>query len=455
MKRLRKILSVILLGILLAHDTGLAWAAGTLSINFIAVNASDQPKQLDIDYDLPKELDAPDILDAGGLELTYDIDKKTYRARGKVSFQAKESKTFKVTVRDVWIVKADEIDALKKQLAQNVDSLKNHENYEAAQEAQNQMVRELDFIMAQQTNYSDNIERRIEEFRAFRQTMDDIKNNIYSMDYLRFESRALKELRDNQKLVKFIVEVKNPSDTEERTVTQKHYLPEEVRAENVVDAQGFDVRFDGDTNRSYLSKEETFAPGETKRYEILLRDIWWFPMIKLQDLDDRSQIAAGELAGTIYEESASNLLTKIAEKIKEMRDIPSEGLSVDKHIGVYRTKVKKFESAWEDFKRIEEMIAIVRAKKLEEMEQKKVKNVLNRLKALRGLKTLSEALFKKTIAVTTTWKIIFGTIIFVALFTTIHFAIWTKRSAKAGEENAAPEGIKVVPKPGQPTGAEK
>jgi len=444
---------MISLGTFLLNYAGLAWAQGALVINFIAVNASDQTKQLDIDHELPKELDVSDILDTGDLELSYDIDKKSYRVRGRIPFQPKESKTFKVTVRDVWVVKTEEIDALKKQLAQNVETLRNHENYGAAQEAQDQIVRQLDFILAQQANYSDNIERRIEEFRAFRRTMDDIKNNIYSMDYLRFESRAMKELRDNQKLVKFIIEVKNPSDTEERTVTQKHYLPEEVRAEHVADAQGFDIRFDGELSRSYLIKEETFAPGEIKRYEILLKDIWWFPMIKLQDLDDRSQIAAGELAGTIYEESASNLLAKIAQNIAEMRAMPSEGLSVDQHIGVYRTKVKKFESAWEDFKRIEEMIAIVRAKKLEEMEQKKVKNVLNRLKALRGLKTLSEALFKKSIAVTTTWKIIFGTIIFIALFTTVHFAIWTKRSAKAGEENAAPEGIKVVPKPGQQTAA--
>ncbi len=67
------------------------------------------------------------------------------------------------------------------------------------------------------------------------------------------------------------------------------------------------------------------------------------------------------------------------------------------------------------------------------------------------VEALAEALFKKSISITVTWRIIMGAIIFVALFTTIHFIIWSKRSGKMGEELAAPagEGIKTVPKPGQ------
>ena len=96
------------------------------------------------------------------------------------------------------------------------------------------------------------------------------------------------------------------------------------------------------------------------------------------------------------------------------------------------------------------MIAIVRAQKLAELEKGKVKNVLQRLKALRGLRALSEMLFKKSISVTMTWKIIFGTIVFVALFTTMHFVIWARRSGKSGEEMGPKgEGIRIVPKPGQ------
>ncbi len=44
-----------------------------------------------------------------------------------------------------------------------------------------------------------------------------------------------------------------------------------------------------------------------------------------------------------------------------------------------------------------------------------------------------------------------GSIIFVALFTALHFIIWARRSGKLGEELGpkGEEGIKTVPKPGE------
>ena len=97
------------------------------------------------------------------------------------------------------------------------------------------------------------------------------------------------------------------------------------------------------------------------------------------------------------------------------------------------------------------MISIVRAHKLEDLDRKKVKNVLERLKALRGLQQLSEALFQRRLSMNVTWKIIFGTIGFVGVFTAFHFFIWARRSKAMGEELAptAGEGISVVPKPGE------
>ena len=88
--------------------------------------------------------------------------------------------------------------------------------------------------------------------------------------------------------------------------------------------------------------------------------------------------------------------------------------------------------------------------KLEELEARKVKNVLQKMKALRGLAALAEALFKKGISVTVTWRIIFGTLIFVGSFTAMHFFIWAKRSKTMGEEKGLKDGgaIKEVPKPG-------
>jgi len=422
-----------------------------LTINLVAVNADEEEeKEIEIRYELPEELEPEDILDTGPLEVDYDVNKERYLVKGQVSFKPKESKTFKIKVNDVWHFKSEEMDNLKTQLDSNLKMLEKHENYPAAKRARNLMIEQLDQIFSMQTQYSQNIERRIEEYRSHRKMLEEIRNNIYSMDFLKFESKALEEQRDAAGVVKLQIEVQNPHDSE-RTIVHKHYLPSEIREEHIVDTKGFEVRFDEEAEKSFLTKEETFKPQETKKYEIEIRDIWDFPLIKVDDLEDRTIIAVDELQGTIYEDSSNRLLkeiTTIFEKIRNSQE-NQEALNVREHIGLFRLNHDRYEDAKKNFERIEEMIAIVRAKKLEQLEQGKVKNVLQRLKALRGLSALAEALFKKSISVTVTWRIIMGSIIFVALFTTIHFIIWSKRSGRMGEELSTEEGIVNVPKPGE------
>ena len=429
-----------------------------LTINVIGVNASDkEAKEITVRYELPEELEPEHVLDTGGMDLKYDVDHAKYYVSQKTMFSPKETKTFKIRVKDVWRIEPEEIEEIKTQLNRNLDMVKNHESFPAAREAVDFMTGQLDYILSQQDKYSENIERRIEEYRAYRQTMEQILDNTYSLDFLKFESRAIKEMKDARGTVKFVIQVQNPHD-DPRNIVHKHYLPEEIREENIVDKKDFEVRYDEAVKKAYLSKEEKFEANELKKYEIIIRDIWQFPMVKMDDLIDRTLIAMEELQETIYQESADRLYSVIeglANKIREST-ASQEGLSVSDHIGQFRLNEKRFEEAKKNFERIEEMIAIVRAKKLQEMDQKKVKNVLQRLKALRGLSALAEALFKKSISITVTWRIIMGSIIFVAFFTTIHFFIWSKRSGKLGEELAAPagEGIKTVPKPGEKESAE-
>ena len=86
------------------------------------------------------------------------------------------------------------------------------------------------------------------------------------------------------------------------------------------------------------------------------------------------------------------------------------------------------------------MLAIVtaqRMKKLEELDKSKVTNVLQKIRALRGISAISKALFGTRPTITATWRIIWGTLAFVALFTAIHFFTWRARSQYMGEENAA------------------
>lgn len=426
----------------------LGLAAGELNINLIAVNASQtDPKEIEVKYYLPKELEPQDVLDTGVLKMEYDVDKGSYYVHGMVPFQPKESKTFKIKVKDVWFISQEEIDVLRKQLSENLELLKKKENYDYALRASDKLNQQMDFILGQQQHYSDNIERRIEEYRAYIGMLGDVRNNVYNLDYLANESKELLETVET-KPIKLVIEVKNPSETEEKKVTEKHFLPKEIREEDILDKKGFDIRFDEKTERSYLSREETFKPGEVKKYEILLKDIWRMPDPKIDALQGRAEVAMKELRGSIYDVSANFLFESVNKQTALMHDSQNKSQPIKEHIGVFRVNQTRYEKARKDVERLEQLMAIVRAKKLEELESGKVKNVLQKLRALRGLAALSEALFKKGISVTTTWRIIFGTLGFIAFFTALNFFIWIKRSKRMGEEKGN-EGVKVVPKPGE------
>ncbi|OGX05626.1 MAG: hypothetical protein A2Z88_09180 [Omnitrophica WOR_2 bacterium GWA2_47_8] len=421
-----------------------------LSINFVAVNPSDTTRKFPIKHYLPQELTPEDILDLAGLKLEYDVDRDQYYLFTEAELGPKESRTFKIKVKDIWNIQLEEVDAIKKQLEANLEILKDKEVYPLAVTAKERIEAQIDYIYNQQVNYSQNVERRIEEYRANVDKMERLRQKAYSLDALTTEARSLEDV-DLNKTIKFYIEVKNPSDKEEKTFTQKHFLPEEIGAEHVLDSQGFIVRYDEKKKRKYLTKEETFKPAEVKKYEITIKDVWQFSISRLDAVRKRADLAIVEIRDSSFKENGEFLYNSIIEKLDIIQSSQKANQSIRDHIGGYRLNQKRFAQAENDLQNLEHLLAIVRAKKLEELEKGKVKNILQKLKALRGLAALSEAVFKKGIKVTTTWRIIFGTIIFLGIFTTWHFITWHQRSRTMGEEKGLKPGepLAVVPKPGE------
>ena len=448
-------ISVLMSAIVLNVFLPAAFAA-TLSINFIAVNASAEPRKVPVRYNLPKELAAADVVDSGPLTIDYDVDRGMYYAFAEIDFGPKESKAFKLVVNDVWYIETGEIEILKKQVDANLLLVQDQQKKEAAAMARDQLAAQLDYILSKQASLSQDIERRIDEYRAYKDTLENIRNKAFSLDYLEKEAQSLQDV-DEKKTIKLVVEVQNPSKTEERKVKQKHYLPKEILSDHVVDAQGFDVRYDNDKQKSFLTKEETFKPGESKKYEIIIRDIWNLPLSKVNTLQERADIAITEIRNSIYAESGEYLFARVQDRVDNIHNSRKTEETIKEHIGNFRVNTKRYEAAEKDIQKLEQMLAIVRAKKLEEMEKGKVKNILQKLKALRGLATLSEAIFKKGITVTATWRIIMGALAFVIIFTSWHFVTWMQRSKTMGEERGPKSGaaMKEIPKPGAETAAHK
>lgn len=439
--KLRKYLAAMTVIIVLGGRLPLSDGAN-VNINLVVVNPSEKKtKDTPIQYYLPQELRADDILNTSGLELDYDVDYGAYYVHGTADLDAKESRTIKIEVKDVWRINPEEISILKDQIENNVAMLEGKDYYEAAVMLNEAMVRKLDYILAQQNNYSDNIERRIEEYRAHVDTLREIRDNAFSLDYFR---NPKSQIEQNDK-IRFLIEVKNSSEAETKKVQQQHYLPKEITAEDVLERQGFEVRFDAEKKQSFLAKEEELKPNEVKRYEIVIKDVWHISPEQIDTMRQKTEKAFEELRASEYSGNANYLVDEIIRNLDEIEKTRKDKQDMKKYIGAARANRVRLKDVEKDFDKLSKLLAFVKAKKLEELEKSKVKNVLQKIQALRGVAALSSAIFGKRPSLTFTWKVIWGTMAFVAFFTIFHFFTWWQRSRLMGEGLAAKTGGIIKP----------
>lgn len=207
-----KFLIVLILSLMLVCFCQSRVFAAELTINLIAVNASEaESKEIDVKYYLPKELQPSDVLDSGDLKIDYDVDKMLYFVNGKIAFKPKESKTFKIRVNDVWRITPEEINVLKQNMDGNLSLLEGNTSlYPNAKRERDKLFDQLDVILAQQQSYADNIERRIEQYRAYAGIVEKIRKRIYDPNFLEKEAQN-EELGDEGKTIKLVLAVRNPS----------------------------------------------------------------------------------------------------------------------------------------------------------------------------------------------------------------------------------------------------
>ena len=155
-------------------------------INVVAVNGANDPKTSSIKFSLPGELTAEDILDTNGLQLDYNVDDANYFVFGDVTLKPKESKTFRIHVKDKWVVTPDEVASLKKQIDQGFDLLGKPHDAARAQVLKDRLYTKIDYITNLQATNADSVDKRIDAYRAYAKEIKRIKNDaLNAVDYWR------------------------------------------------------------------------------------------------------------------------------------------------------------------------------------------------------------------------------------------------------------------------------
>lgn len=389
-----------------------------VTINILAVNGTEETKDKKIRFVLPPAVAVEDIVDSAGLKVDYDIADGAYFVYGDVTLKPKESKTYKVVVRDIWKIPEETVADVEAQIDKNYESLKDTEYYDSGLRKKESLHKRLNGVLAQQARYDNDVKRRIESFRVYEKELNDIRKEALSVTYWRSDLAT-----DTTNTVRFVVEAQNKSDTDVTKQEHKHFLPANVRPEHVLEAEGFEVHYDAVKGQTYIVREDEFQPSEKKRFNIEILDIWNIKKINIENLRERTRKTYKLLEKSKYIDSAQYLVKAIKNNLETIELSQSKDKDINQHISDYKENTKLYDLSKSDVESLEDLLTAIR----EELERSKLKNVLMQLKSLTNLAELAKSLFKKP-TYDTSWHIITGVVIVVALITIIHFSLWAKRS---------------------------
>lgn len=394
-------------------------AYADIYINVMAVNGTDSPKNSSIHFDLPGELTAEDILDTNGLQMDYSVDDADYFVYGDVSLKAKESKTFRIHVKDKWMVTPDQVDALKKEIEEGYQSLGKPHDAQKAQVLKDRLESKIDYIVNLQSTNADSIDKRIDAYRMYTKEMKRIENSALDVSYWRSDPSETQA----PKLIHLTIEVSNPTKLTKH-FKHKDYLPQEVKPEDVVEAEDFEVRYDQVKELSFLFKEEDLTAGEKKKYSIGIQDIWNIDQKNIDYLRSRAKYASDFLKDSKFEESAKFLTDRIESNLKSIEASQAVQKPVLDHISAFRTNKSNYNDAEKDVETLEKLLSVFR----EDLEKSKVENVLQKIQSLKNVSDVSKVMFNKKFESSTAWSYIAWILLFVGLLTLINFVMWLVRS---------------------------
>lgn len=392
-------------------------------INVLAINGAPEKKETPIRFVLPPDVKANDIVDTDGLSVEYDVNEGAYVAQGALALEPKASKTFRIKVKDIWKLTSQDVETIKSEINEAYDKLGKLGDENNAVILKQQLLERLDFVVSQQNSSANSVEKRIDSFRIYRDRLDGIKREALSVDYWRSDPN---EAKSKEKLVRMVIEAENPPTESKRMIEEKYYLPFEVKPEYIVNRENFEIKFDEEKGKPYLFKEEEFESGQKKRYEIGIRDVWYVEGKDIEYLNKRAVYANDFLKESRFEKTAQYLFDRCLNKLNGIVESQKIQREILEHISSYRQNVKLFDGARRDVEDLEKLVAIYR----DELEKTKVRNVLQKVRSLKSVSDVSDSIFKNKPKMNKTWELVGWVLLFVAIYTAIHFAIWALRSSE-------------------------
>ncbi|MBI4365665.1 MAG: PspC domain-containing protein [Deltaproteobacteria bacterium] len=426
----------------------------SIVLKAMIVNPSEsKPQKIPIELPLPREATKRTVLDlAEGLKIVYDSEQGLYKAMGDLILKPAEQRMVRIRLEDIWQIPESELQFQKGYLPSLLKALAGTKYEETANQLAGTIENRLDQIETTQAQ-SHSPSKHIAMYRENLSVMNEVKKDIKYLEKLAAEKAPMaKELfetagdegrgvpSETMATITLKMRVQNPSQTEKAILPVEYYLPREVQERDVVSAAGLAVRYDLTRGTVFLYKADVeLGPGETKTYEVVLRDIWRVEPEKVQLLEIKAAGFAQGLEGTIFQQSAVKLAKEIDNLAKQIIENQGkvERQPLEERIAVFVENlglVAEMKEKMTTMARIDAVQTISPETKPESLglatptEQDPASSETSEKSSQRGPKILSKTIFEgKAPDATTVWRMIFAIIIFLGFVSLIFYIIWWRQ----------------------------
>lgn len=419
------------------------YAADDVKVNILAVNPSESNRlEAPITHYLPPEVKPEDILDRAGLDVKYDQDRQVYFLSGKVTLEPKETKTLNVRVKNVWALPDDLIAEARENINQNLKSLEGTEYYDTAKLLFDRVSEQIT-SMEEAKGKAIGIKQKIELYRAQMKQLDMIQKDVLSMNSLRTLKADPSQIT---RTAKFIITAENPS-SEARKMTVRAELPKDIGANDVIDKLDFLLLFDDGAKRYILEKEDTLQGNEKKKYQITIKDIWYIPKDRLDDLRIQTKTLIGHFKGSSYDaysKQQGEFIFSHLDQINALQDEVLNSPAIEDRIRAYVLNQSRFELAKRKVKDLQDLLLEIPIKR----QETAIDQIRKAVKSLTHVIDLIKLGFKPDLS--TTWWIILGIIAFLFVMASSFYVIWVSKlkdskKGKKQDKGAQPKKAEASP----------
>ena len=108
----------------------------------------------------------------------------------------------------------------------------------------------------------------------------------------------------------------NPSLIDKQSLEVRQPLPKLVKPDDVVSAGELDVVYDIASKSYFVQKKVEIEPGQTRTFDVVIKDIWTIPDQAFREMADHAQALAVALKGSEQDATGGKLAGMIQENLK-------------------------------------------------------------------------------------------------------------------------------------------